>query len=351
MCEIDTVGWDIGGAHLKVACVDAAGRLQRVDEFATPLWRGLEYLDDAVERIGRVIPLRDCRHRLTMTGELVDLFAGRAAGVEALTQRFSALRGGENLKVYAGHLGFIDARRVHDHHELVASANWYATASVLATRLAQGLLVDVGSTTSDVLVLKEGRVVYQGYSDRERLVSEELVYAGVVRTSLMAICQCAPFRGEWVSVANEHFATTADVYRILGQLPDHADLHDSADGRGKSLPESRARLARMIGADSSDGTAGDWRSLARYFADRQLDRLALACLRRRSAGIADDSPLIGAGVGRFMVGRLAVRLGLPYLDIDEVMDWRPAFGPAAADCAPAVAVALLGQMETRPCVC
>ena len=58
MCEIDTVGWDIGGAHLKVACVDAAGRLQRVDEFATPLWRGLEYLDDAVERIGRVIPLR-----------------------------------------------------------------------------------------------------------------------------------------------------------------------------------------------------------------------------------------------------------------------------------------------------
>ena len=352
MSSEDTVGWDVGGAHLKVAWVNDQGQLHRVDEIATPLWRGLDCLDSAVARVSEVVPLRDCRHRLTMTGELVDLFPERAAGVAALTQRFVDLLGSENLKIYAGPLGFVDPAQAPDRHAQVASANWFATASLLATRISQGLLVDVGSTTSDLLVLQDGRLINQGYSDLERLASEELIYTGVVRTSLMAICHHAPFRGEWVSLANEHFATTADVFRVLEQLPAHADLHDSADGQGKSVAESIGRLARMIGTDRTDGTAREWRSLAKYFADRQLDRLALACQRLRSTGIGDDAPLIGAGVGRFLVGQLAARLDLPYLDIERVMNWRPMIGHAAADCAPAIAVAMLAyETEAGSCVC
>lgn len=217
--EPDMVGWDIGGAHLKVAWLGGNGRLNRVDQIATPLWRGLEYLDQAINVIGRAIPLRACRHRVTMTGELVDAFPERAAGVAALTQRMIDVLGTENLRIYAGPVGFIEPSQVLDHYARVASANWYATASLLATRLPTGLLLDVGSTTSDIILLHEGRVKNKGFSDLERLAAEELIYAGVVRTPLMAISQRAPFRGEWVSLANEYFATTADVYRILDRLP------------------------------------------------------------------------------------------------------------------------------------
>lgn len=108
----------------------------------------------------------------------------------------------------------------------------------------------------------------------------------------------------------------------------------------------------MIGADASDGTPRDWYRLAEYFADRQLDRLALACQRCRSTGIDDAAPLTGAGVGRFIAEQLAKRLGWHYRDIEYVMDWRATIGHSAADCAPAIAVAELARMEeTRTCAC
>lgn len=349
---MDTVGWDIGGAHLKVAWLGENGQLNRVAEIATPLWRGLAHLDQAISEIGQVIPLRECRHRVTMTGELVDAFRERAAGVVALTQRMIDALDTENVRIYAGPTGFIEPSHVRDHYEQVASANWYATASLLATRLPAGLLLDVGSTTSDIILLHHGRVMNKGFTDRERLASEELIYTGVVRTSLMAVSQRAPFRGEWISLANEHFATTADVYRILKRLPQDADLHDSADGQGKSIPDSMVRLARMIGADAADGEPCDWQLLASYFVDRQLDRLALACLRRRSVCIDGDAPLVGAGVGRFVVEQLAQRLGWRYRNIERVMGWHTANGHSPADCAPAIAVAELAyKAEARSRAC
>jgi uncharacterized hydantoinase/oxoprolinase family protein len=32
------IGWDIGGAHLKVASIDHAGAVNFVNQLATPMW-------------------------------------------------------------------------------------------------------------------------------------------------------------------------------------------------------------------------------------------------------------------------------------------------------------------------
>src|SRR6185295_8032884 len=42
------LGWDIGGAHLKVAAVDGRGTIVRVRSFPCTLWLGLEHLDRAI---------------------------------------------------------------------------------------------------------------------------------------------------------------------------------------------------------------------------------------------------------------------------------------------------------------
>jgi len=83
------------------------------------------------------------------------------------------------------------------------------------------------------LLLKDGKAQPRGYADSERLQYGELVYSGVVRTSLMALATTAPFAGEWVGIMAEHFATTADVYRITGELPAYADQSTDCGWRRK----------------------------------------------------------------------------------------------------------------------
>lgn len=343
------VGWDLGGAHLKVAVTDADGTLRQVVQLPTPLWEGLEKLDAALQYLSQQWPLHRYHHVLTMTGELVDLFDSRADGVAALAQRVLTHLG--DVRLYAGPQGFVEPEMASARADMIASANWYATAAWLARQVPRGLLVDTGSTTTDVLVLRGGRLENRGYSDRERMACDELVYTGVVRTPVMGVVQQLPFDGDWVQVANEHFATMADVYRVLDWLPAGSDQHRTADGRDKSVPASMRRLARMLGSDFEAGEAADWVSVAAYVADRQLDSLARACQRQFSRGLPSGTPLIGAGSGRFLVERVAARLDRPYLDIDTWLPVPAQSKLSSAVCAPAVAVALLARQESVAWAC
>ena len=84
------IGWDIGGAHLKAAYLDGRGAVQRVVQLPCPLWQGLPHLDRALDEALRQMPARVAKHAITMTGELVDLFATRADGVVSLIASLAA---------------------------------------------------------------------------------------------------------------------------------------------------------------------------------------------------------------------------------------------------------------------
>jgi probable H4MPT-linked C1 transfer pathway protein len=188
-------------------------------------------------------------------------------------------------------------------------------------------------------------VLGDSVTDADRLQSGELVYTGVVRTPVCAMTDAAPWRGQWHPLMAEVFATSADVYRILQTLPQDADLLPSADGRGKSVAESTARLARMLGCDAENGSAQQWRQLAGYIARRQLQRIQDALDRILSRDALEDAaaPLVGAGVGRFLVVRLAELLHRPYIDFATLCRCPTGLSDRAADCAPAVALALLSD--------
>jgi len=339
-----TIGWDLGGAHLKAARLDPHGRVMQVVQLPCPLWQGLIHLKLAIDNALQQLSTPCARHALTMTGELADLFDNRREGVRSLLESFSASVSAQQISIYAGAAGFATVDQHDAVWEQIASANWRASAEFLAGRLPAGLLVDVGSTTTDIVPFKQS-VLACGRDDRERLVQEELLYAGVVRTSLMSIVDRLPFDGEWVPVMAEQFATTADVYRLTNELPEDADQMPSADGKGKSPLESARRLARMLGCDVHLAPFAAWQRCAEYIAEVQLARVFSACQRVLSRGIlTDDAPLIGAGVGRFLVMKLAQRLQRPYLDFASCIDSSSdAAARWSACCAPAVAVAALLQ--------
>ncbi|HUL63430.1 MAG TPA: hydantoinase/oxoprolinase family protein [Burkholderiaceae bacterium] len=345
------VGWDVGGAHLKAALVE---RGKVVDAMQVPctLWQGIEALDSALASMHARWPdLRTARHAVTMTGEMVDLFPDRGAGVAALVEHLGEALG-PAVQFFAGS-EWLDCARAKHAWQRVASVNWLATAQCLARRVDDALLIDIGSTTTDVIPIRDGRVVARGRTDAARLETSELVYQGVVRTPLCALAQRVRFRGAACNVMNEWFATSADVYRLTGELDARFDQHDAADHRGKDRPATCARLARMIGRDAREAREAEWVELARTFRDAQARLITEGAQEVLAAsGLSIDAPVIAAGCGDFLVREIARRLDRTCGDIDQLLEVTGTVAHWVRTCAPSVAVALLlaslpAAQETR----
>ena len=335
------IGWDIGGAHLKAAYFDDFA-LRDVAQWRCELWRGLSHLDGAFLAARERWPdLPACSHAVTMTGELADVFEHREAGVASIVA--SAARAlGAHVDFYAGDDGFVDAIAACARWRAIASAHWLATASMIARRVEDAVLIDVGSTTTDVVPIAGGRVVARGRDDAARLAARELVYVGAVRTPLCALAARIRFRGRPYSVMNELFATSGDLFRLTGELdPDH-DQAATADGGPTDAGSTRRRLARMIGCDARDATDDEWLAFAREWrsalAARVLDdvRHVVAVAR-----VPRGAPIVGAGCGSFLAYECAQRMRRPYVDFADVVRAAPACRGEARLCAPSVAVAML----------
>ena len=339
-------GWDLGGAHIKLAVLYPHGRLYRVAQVPCELWKGLDRLESALRDLTRE-PARGAVHALTVTGELVDLFQDRASGVVTIVETFLRVLRVPDAMLFAGS-GFVSAREAASYWQDVASANWLATAELVARCLPQALVIDVGSTTTDIVVVSDGKVRAQAKDDHGRIAREELLYTGVVRTPVMAVAARVPFGGEWVSVIAEHFATTADVYRITGQLEPAFDQAATADGRGRSKPESVRRLARMIGLDLEQAPADAWDRLANWLAHAQQQLVRRACDRQLSRGLLNlQAPIVGLGAGCFLAERVAAELARSYVDFAALAGVAPEQAAAVDVCGPAFAVARLRAMASK----
>lgn len=341
-----TLGWDLGGAHLKAVLVQDDGHVLQVLQQPCPLWRGIDKLEQAVAHVMSSLQTVPQRHAVTMTGELADIFPSRDIGVALLTECMSRCLQAQDMRLYAGPSGFIPANAIHAHKQSIASANWHASAAFIAARIGDGWLVDIGSTTADLIMLQRGQPAARGYSDAERLQSEEMVYTGVIRTPIMAVVQQLPFAGEWQRLAAEHFATMADVYRLTGELPEGYDMADTADGAGKTEADSARRLARMVGRDLEDAPMTQWRRLAHAVRSQQLRTLQAALERHLSRDLLPaGAPIVGAGAGRFLARELARIMNRAYVDAAEVIPSVNGSAEWAGVCLPAYAVAWLGVQE------
>ncbi len=340
----DVIGWDIGGAHVKAVQVDERGRALRVWHRMVPLWKGLDCFVETVRGIREEAGGHGLRHAVTMTGELADIFSTRSEGVRRIGECLARVLSGDALSYFSASAEFIEdpVRRSH----LIGSMNWVASTRLVARFVGQGVFVDVGSTTTDLARIVENQAKVTGFSDAERLACQELLYTGVARTPLMSLAARVDVGGHSCNLMAEHFATTADVFNLLGQLPDGLYPFDTADGAGCSKFESARRIARMIGRDCEEGEGLDeWVRLARTFADLQQERILKNLQAHVSAGSAGI--LVGAGTGRFVLPPLASRCGLAYRDIDTLLESRIATQGTftLADCLPAYSVAELYRLE------
>ena len=255
------LGLDIGGANLKAATAD-----KRAVSVPFPLWKQPDGLPAALAALVAQFPDAD-ELAVTMTGELCDCFETKRDGVNAIIKAVRGASAARPIRVWSTDGVFLNSEEAKANHMKVAAANWHALATYAGSYVPEGraILVDVGSTTTDIIPILDGIPVPQGKTDYDRLFSRELVYTGVRRTPVCAIMS-------WL-VASELFATTRDVYLTLGMIPEDPNDCDTADGRPATRMNAHARLARMYCADAEMVPEENIRILAEGIRDQQVNRL------------------------------------------------------------------------------
>jgi (4-(4-[2-(gamma-L-glutamylamino)ethyl]phenoxymethyl)furan-2-yl)methanamine synthase len=340
------LGLDIGGANLKAATPD-----KRAVSVPFPLWKQPDKLPTALADLVAKFPDAE-ELAVTMTGELCDCFETKRDGVHAIIKAVRGVSGGRRIRVWSTDGAFVDSEQAKQNHMRVAAANWHALAT-FAGRYAQnrpGLLIDVGSTTTDVVPLLDGSPIPRAITDRERMRASELIYTGARRTPVCAVLGSM--------VAAEFFATAQDAYLLLGKVVENPADTDTADGRPATRPFAHARMARMIGGDAETVALEDATSLAGEVRSKQLRLIEygingalthLGTLTRR----AKRTPVafVVSGSGEFitcdlLTGDFACLAELPStqhrrVDLENVLSLTNALGGMVSACAPAYAVAVL----------
>jgi (4-(4-[2-(gamma-L-glutamylamino)ethyl]phenoxymethyl)furan-2-yl)methanamine synthase len=310
------LGWDIGGANLKVACVDILGdRIDRVQVASRPfeIWREKDRLPDLLQSLSAATAPdgRASAMAITITAELSDVFATKREGIVYVLDSFQHCF--PDLPGYVLNLSgaWVSLSDAYGNPLEFAATNWLASAHYVARQFPDCILIDVGGTTTDILPIRNGQVQVRGRTDMARLASGELVFTGVLRTNLAAIVQWVPVSGRYYRVASEYFAVSGDVHLILGFLSPQDYTCTTPDGRPPSIESARGRVARLVCADIEMLSAAEIDEMARYIHDRQVRQIQ-AGLNQVILRLPElrGCPAILLGSGAFLGQAAAERMGL-----------------------------------------
>jgi probable H4MPT-linked C1 transfer pathway protein len=276
-----------------------------------------------------------------MTGELADCFATKEVGVQHILAALNRAAEGLPIHIYQTNGRIKPLSTALRQPLLAAAANWHALAS-FAARFAptcSAVLIDIGSTTTDVIPLVDGRPHSRGITDTERLLARELVYTGVERSPVCAMMRHLPYREQLCPVAQELFATTGDAYLALSELPEEPENTNTADGRPATREAARARLARSICADPTTFDADDAHAAAVAIRRRQVAKIAAAVAQVLGQLEPPADTIILSGRGEFLARRVLNHIG----SMSRIVSLAEELGPELSRCAPAHALAVLAR--------
>jgi len=321
---VDVLGFDIGGVNTKAAFLRTQkGKLQEtnltVEYF--PVWKHPGNLAGVLLALKQRLGAESLDGvGVTMTAELSDVYQTKREGVHQVLDNVK-----ESFPYTPIHVLNSDAElEPISEAELaplgVAAANWAATGWFVAQRILDCVVVDVGSTSASIIPVSDGKLVAKGKTDLDKLMCGELVYTGSLRTNVAAVVQSVPVRGGLASVASELFALSADVHLILGNVTEKQYTCETADGRGKTVPEALARLARVVCADTEMLNTQEIVGIAKYISDMQVAQVAKGLVKVYSY-MKDQSkkevPVVVAGLGKdFIARKAAEKIGAePIVDL------------------------------------
>ncbi len=333
---MSVVGIDIGGANLKVS--DGSKSISK----PFPLWQQPEELAaELTLLLSEFHPYGPIA--VTMTGELADCFSTRAEGVRFIVEAIQKASSNRKIAIWQTGGEFFSPDEAIEIPELVAASNWHALATWAGRACPTGsaLLIDIGSTTSDLVPIDHGVPVTTGLTDLERLQSGELVYTGVRRTPLFAVSQTVKIRNVETPLAAEVFATMLDVALLLGDRSEEPHNTDTANGKPAIVLEARNRIARCFCSDCDQLSESEIDDVAQQIQNHQLQTLSQALGKVLSTQSLDLSTVLLSGEGESLALKLLEK-HFPSLLQLEKLSMTQMLGPDHSESACAFALVKLG---------
>lgn len=297
------VGLDIGGANIK-----ASDGEQHAVNRPFDIWKAPHQLCDELRLV--LAEFRDPQLlAVTMTAELADCFRTKAEGVDFILTAVEQAGQGLPILVWQTGAEFVEPDVAREIPLLVGAANWHALATFAGRLVPEGhaILVDIGSTTTDIIPIQDGVPIAEGMTDLERILAGELVYAGVRRTPVCAITQTVPLRDQQCPLAAEFFASTLDVYLLLGELAECAQDTQTCNGRPATRAEASDRLARAVCCDVSELSPDEIEGIARAITDALESRLMTQIERVLGRDGQRCENVLISGAGSFLAERVVAR--------------------------------------------
>jgi (4-(4-[2-(gamma-L-glutamylamino)ethyl]phenoxymethyl)furan-2-yl)methanamine synthase len=206
--------------------------------------------------------------------------------------------------------------------------------------------VDVGSTSTSIIPIIDGKVCALGKTDLEKLICGELIYTGSLRTNVAAIVNSIPVKDRIAVVSSEMFALSGDVHLVLGNITSKEYTSETADGRGKTVPEALARIARVVCADTEMLTEPQIIAMAKYIYEKQLqqvsDGLTKVYLRTKTLA-KTEVPVVVTGLGKNFIAKKAAEKNNP----DQIVDLSTLISKNVVLATPAVGVALMAASKIQ----
>jgi len=346
---VSVIGWDIGGANTKAAFIRTKDGC--VEELKTgieyfPVWKDPAKLSTVLltlkERLSGTAKL-DCMG-LTMTAELSDAYQTKREGVNHILTCAAEAFAGVPIFVLDVDATLRPIESAKAEPLRVAAANWAATGWLVSQIIKNCVIIDVGSTSTSIIPVVDGRIVAAGKTDLEKLMNGELVYTGSLRTNVAATVSSVPLRNGIARVSSELFAQSGDVHLVLGNITEEGYTTETADGRGKTRREAMARLARVVCADIEMLTEQEIVQIARYVHSRQVEQVAegLSQVYSRTKTLtAEKIPLVITGIGKDFIAKTAAQK----IRVDKVIDLGKLMHNGVVTASPAVGVALMAASK------
>jgi probable H4MPT-linked C1 transfer pathway protein len=346
---VSVLGLDIGGANTKAAYVKtdngAISELKTAMEYF-PVWKNPEKLGSVLSRLRQAASgsvKLDCVC-VTTTAELSDAYRTKREGVNHILTHVAQAFPATQILVLDVDAALRSITEAQTEPLKVAAANWAATGWLAAQHVKDCIVIDVGSTSTSIILVVDGHVSALGETDLEKLMNGELVYTGSLRTNIAAIVHSIPVRGGVASVASELFAQSADIHLVLGNIAEQEYTVETADGRGKTRAEALARLARVVCADTEMLSEQEIVQFATYIYDQQVRQIAEGLKRvfnRITPRAKAKVKAVVTGLGKNFLARKAAQL----VGINDMVDLNELVKGDVATVSPAAGVALMAATK------
>ncbi len=314
-------GFDIGGANTDLAIIDFEKndiKNVSVDFAYLPMWSNNDDLSRVlVELIENICPVSEIDAvGISMTAELVDAYDTKKDGVLDVVRKcedtFSC------PIAYVGIDGMMSKEEIEKTPLKAAAANWIATAQIATLISDNCIFIDTGSTTTDIIPIKNGKECAIGKSDFDRSATGELVYTGTLRTNLASFLDKIEFNGKKYRVASELFAQTADVYRVLNLISEDDYVCDTFDGESKSKTDCAKRIARVVCADLEMLSMEDIIEISEFIHRKQIEQIADGLKQVHKTQNLDL--IITTGLGKDILDKPAAELlGLEVKSMGDIL--------------------------------